>query len=31
VRLNFGCPRSTLADALGRMKTALETPVPDRR
>ena len=24
VRLNFGCPRSTLADALGRMKTALD-------
>ncbi len=24
VRLNFGCPRSTLAEALGRMKTALD-------
>jgi cystathionine beta-lyase len=25
VRLNFGCPRSTLLDGLGRMKHALET------
>ena len=25
VRLNFGCPRSTLEEALGRMKTALMT------
>jgi cystathionine beta-lyase len=24
VRLNFGCPRSTLVEALGRMRTALE-------
>jgi cystathionine beta-lyase len=24
VRLNFGCPRCTLAEALGRMKTALD-------
>ena len=24
VRLNFGCPRSTLAEALGKMKTALD-------
>ncbi|HZP61611.1 MAG TPA: aspartate aminotransferase, partial [Opitutaceae bacterium] len=23
VRLNFGCPRATLAEALGRMKAAL--------
>ncbi len=27
VRLNFGCPRSTLAEALRRMKAALETRV----
>ena len=25
VRLNFGCPRSTLSEGLGRMKAALET------
>ena len=31
VRLNFGCPRSTLADALGRMKTALGTVTSDSR
>ena len=31
VRLNFGCPRATLAEALGRMKTALETVKPDSR
>ncbi len=24
VRLNFGCPRATLAEALGRMERALE-------
>ena len=31
VRLNFGCPRSTLAEALERMKGALETLIPDGR
>jgi len=30
VRLNFGCPRSTLVEALGRMKTALySAPIMD--
>ena len=31
VRLNFGCPRSTLVEALGRMREALETVTPDSR
>lgn len=30
VRLNFGCPRATLAEALQRMKRALETPTAGR-
>lgn len=29
VRLNFGCPRSTLQEALGRMSNALEAVRPD--